>query len=42
LFGAQLVALFGTGLTTAALGLLAYDLAGADAGAVLAPHWRSR
>ena len=35
LFGAQLVALFGTGLTTVALGLLAYDLAGADAGAVL-------
>ncbi|WP_340681306.1 MFS transporter [Amycolatopsis coloradensis] len=35
LFGAQLVALFGTGLTTVALGLLAYDLAGASAGAVL-------
>ncbi|WP_394359405.1 MFS transporter [Amycolatopsis sp. SB7-3] len=35
LFGAQLVALFGTGLTTVALGLLAYDLAGSDAGAVL-------
>lgn len=35
LFGAQLVALFGTGLTTVALGLLAYDLAGANAGAVL-------
>ncbi len=35
LFGAQLVALFGTGLTTVALGLLAYDLAGTDAGAVL-------
>ncbi|MFC5091544.1 MFS transporter [Amycolatopsis plumensis] len=35
LFTAQLVALFGTGLTTVALGLLAYDLAGADAGAVL-------
>ncbi|UUV28677.1 MFS transporter [Amycolatopsis roodepoortensis] len=35
LFGAQLVALFGTGLATVALGLLAYDLAGADAGAVL-------
>lgn len=35
LFGAQLVALFGTGLTTVALGLLAYDLAGAGAGAVL-------
>ncbi|APU15982.1 MFS transporter [Actinoalloteichus fjordicus] len=35
LFGAQLVALFGTGLTTVALGLLAYELAGADAAAVL-------
>ncbi|MBE8516174.1 MFS transporter [Amycolatopsis sp. H6(2020)] len=35
LFGAQLVALFGTGLTTVALGLLAYELAGAEAGAVL-------
>ncbi|AGM08793.1 major facilitator superfamily protein [Amycolatopsis keratiniphila] len=35
LFGAQLVALFGTGLTTVALGLLAYDLAGSRAGAVL-------
>jgi MFS family permease len=35
LFTAQLVALFGTGLTTVALGLLAYDLAGAGAGAVL-------
>lgn len=35
LFVAQVVALFGTGLTTVALGLLAYQLAGADAGAVL-------
>ncbi|UEM20930.1 MFS transporter [Skermanella mucosa] len=35
LFGAQVVALAGTGLLTVALGLLAYDLAGADAGAVL-------
>lgn len=35
LFGAQVVALAGTGLATVALGLLAYDLAGADAGAVL-------
>lgn len=35
LFGAQVVALVGTGLLTVALGLLAYDLAGADAGAVL-------
>ncbi|WP_104481238.1 MFS transporter [Actinokineospora auranticolor] len=36
LFLAQVVALAGTGLTTVALGLLAYDLAGADAGVVLA------
>ena len=35
LFGAQVVALAGTGLATVALGLLAYDLAGAGAGAVL-------
>lgn len=35
LFTAQLVALMGTGLLTVALGLLAYDLAGASAGAVL-------
>jgi hypothetical protein len=35
LFAAQVVALFGTGLTTVALGLLAYQLAGAEAGAVL-------
>ncbi len=35
LFAAQVVSLFGTGLTTVALGLLAYQLAGADAGAVL-------
>jgi MFS family permease len=35
LFAAQVVALVGTGLLTVALGLLAYDLAGADAGAVL-------
>jgi MFS family permease len=35
LFAAQVVALFGTGLTTVALGLLAYQLAGADAAAVL-------
>ena len=35
LFAAQVVALTGTGLATVALGLLAYDLAGADAGAVL-------
>lgn len=35
LFAAQILSLIGTGLTTVALGLLAYDLAGADAGAVL-------
>jgi MFS family permease len=35
LFFAQVIALIGTGLATVALGLLAYDLAGADAGAVL-------
>lgn len=35
LFIAQVIALFGTGLTTVALSLLAYDLAGGDAGAVL-------
>lgn len=35
LFAAQIVALIGTGLATVALGLLAWDLAGADAGTVL-------
>ena len=35
LFAAQVIALLGTGLMTVALGLLAYDLAGPDAGAVL-------
>jgi MFS family permease len=35
LFLAQVIALLGTGLATVALGLLAYDLAGADAGMVL-------
>jgi hypothetical protein len=35
LFSAQVVALVGTGLATVALGLLAYELAGANAGAVL-------
>jgi MFS family permease len=35
LFAAQVIALIGTGLLTVALGLLAYDLAGADAGVVL-------
>ena len=35
LFLAQVVALIGTGLATVALGLLAYDIAGGNAGAVL-------
>jgi len=35
LLGAQIIALIGTGLATVALGLLAYDIAGAQAGAVL-------
>lgn len=35
LFAAQVVALIGTGLATVALGLLAWDLAGEEAGAVL-------
>lgn len=35
LFLAQVIALVGTGLATVALGLLAYDIAGAGAGAVL-------
>ena len=35
LFFAQVIALLGTGLATVALGLLAFDLAGADAGIVL-------
>lgn len=35
LFLAQVIALVGTGLATVALGLLAHDLAGANAGAVL-------
>ncbi len=35
LFAAQVVALVGTGLSTVALALLAYDLAGGNAGAVL-------
>ncbi|WEX12127.1 MFS transporter [Chelativorans sp. AA-79] len=35
LFSAQIIALIGTGLATVALGLLAFDLAGADAGTVL-------
>lgn len=35
LFGAQVIALVGTGLTTVALTLLAYDLAGGNAGAVV-------
>jgi MFS family permease len=35
LFGAQVIALVGTGLTTVALTLLAYDLADANAGAIV-------
>lgn len=35
LFLAQIIALVGTGLATVALGLLAFEIAGADAGAVL-------
>jgi MFS family permease len=35
LFLAQIIALIGTGLATVALGLLAYEMAGGDAGAVL-------
>ncbi|KLI07474.1 major facilitator transporter [Mycolicibacterium conceptionense] len=35
LYAAQVVALLGSGLLTVALGLLAYDIAGDDAGAVL-------
>jgi H+ antiporter protein len=35
LFAAQVIALVGTGLLTVALGLLAYELAGVEAGAVL-------
>ena len=35
LFFAQIIALIGTGLTTVALGLLAFDLAGDQAGTVL-------
>ncbi len=35
LFLAQVLSLLGTGLATVALGLLAFELAGAEAGAVL-------
>lgn len=35
LLSAQIIALIGTGLATVALGLLAFDLAGSNAGAVL-------
>jgi len=35
LLSAQVLSLIGTGITTVALGLLAYDIAGADAGIVL-------
>ena len=42
LFLAQVIALVGTGLATVALGLIAFDLAGANAGAVLGRRWPSR
>ena len=35
LFAAQVIALIGTGLATVALGLLAFDLAGSNAGVVM-------
>ncbi len=35
LFAAQILSLIGTGLTTVALALLAFDLSGGDAGVVL-------
>src|SRR5699024_10907774 len=35
LFSAQMIALLGTGLLTVALGLLAFDIAGGDAGIAL-------
>ena len=35
LFAAQVIALLGTGLLTVALGLLAFEIAGGDAGVVL-------
>lgn len=35
LFGAQIIALLGTGLLTVALGLLAFEIAGGDAGIVM-------
>ncbi len=35
LFAAQVIALIGTGLATIALGLLAWEIAGEDAGVVL-------
>ncbi|MEC8017191.1 MAG: MFS transporter, partial [Pseudomonadota bacterium] len=35
LFAAQVIALLGTGLATVALGLLAWNIAGDDAGVVL-------
>ena len=35
LFAAQVIALLGTGLATVALGLIAFQVAGAEAGAVL-------
>ena len=35
LFSAQVIALLGTGLLTVALGLLAFEIAGGDAGVVM-------
>ena len=42
LLSAQVVALVGTGLATIALGLLAFDIAGGNAGAVLGTALASR
>lgn len=42
LFTAQAIALTGTGLLTVALGLLAFDLAGSEAGACSGRRSRSR
>ena len=42
LFAAQVLSLIGTGLTTVALGLLAYDLAGRMPARCSGPRSRSR
>jgi hypothetical protein len=39
LLTAQVIDLIGTGLATVALGLLAYGIAGGNAGAVLGTRW---